>query len=664
MTILAFQHIKSVSSWQGWIVLLLLNLVVFPLNAQRSPLTIFPVTNCPRSEKQADTWYFGEQAGIEFPVGGARPLTNSNVANIYKSPAIISDSLGNLLFFTDAKSVWDRNFNTMSNASSLEGSTGAAQSCIIIPQPGSPNLYYIFTVDILFQPIYGSWGLKYSIVDMNLNNGLGNGTTQWNISLLSAVCEKLTAVYHRNGKDVWVIVHKWDSDEFCAFLLDSKGVSTPVISHAGDTVSGDASHPTNAYGYMKAAPDGSKLALAISGMKKVELYDFDNSSGKVTNPQTYTFNLSDPLVVPVGIEFSQDSRKVYTTVLQPDGSGPPASPSRIYQFDPDKGWNNPQLIDSIVGVRMYGLQLATDGRIYVSRTVGHAIGRKDSLDVIYNPTRPGLDCNYSLLGNVPQSRFSLGGRKSIYGLPNFLQSYFYRPIFTHDSVCHGDVTRFDITNKANIDNVFWDFGDGSTSNLMPPVQHTYAQPGNYKVMLTESFNGKNFLDSAMITIYPKPVVNLGDTILVYSGSSVKLHAGGGFTEYLWSTGSADSIITVDNGGNYFVRVQDIHCCYNTDSVYVNVFKFYIPTAFAPDGVNKIFQVISAYKNISLMMYIYDRWGQLIFQSNDINKGWDGTMNGQKCMPAVYAWKVFIDFLGDEILTNGSIVFNGTVTLVR
>jgi hypothetical protein len=452
------------------------------------------------SGKQADIWYFGEHAGIKFQDGDASPLTDQNVMTSYKSSAVISDSVGNLLFFTDGKSVWDRTFDTLPYAPPLDGDLGVTQSCIIVPQPGKSNIYYIFTIDVLsFMPdnTYETKGLEYSIVDMSLNNGLGNGTSQWNIPLLTPVCQKITAVYHQNGKNVWIITHKWDSDEFYAFLLDSNGLSSPVISNSGGIQGGGFANQMNAYGYLKASPDGSKIALAISGTNNVELYDFNNSSGNVSNPQTYTFTV--PGISPYGIEFSTDTRKVYTSLVQINGNGTPTYSSRIYQFDLLKGMSPPVLIDSAVGERLGGMQLGTDGRIYLTRTIT-LINRKDSLDVIYNPTRTGLNCNYNQLGNVPQSRFSLNGRMCIYGLPNFIQSYFARPIFTHDSVCYGQLTRFNITNKANIDSVYWDFGDGSASIQMTP-SHLYAQTGNYKVRLIESFNGFNFIDSVLITIH-------------------------------------------------------------------------------------------------------------------------------------------------------------------
>jgi hypothetical protein len=452
------------------------------------------------SDKRAAIWYFGEHAGIDFQNGTTVPLTDQNVMISYKSNAVVSDSTGHLLFFTDGMHVWDRMFDTMSYSPVLDGNLGVTQPCIIIPQPGSSSIFYIFTLDILqFKPdgTYDTKGLEYSVVDMSLNIGLGNGTSQWNIPLLSPVCQKITAVYHKNGNDVWIITHKWDSDEFYAFLLDSNGLSSPVVSATGAIHGGGFTDQMNAYGYMKASPDGSKIALAISGNGMVELFDFDNTSGTVFNPRTYAFTV--PGINPYGIEFSPDSRKVYTSLLQITGNGSPTAPSRIYQFDLNMGMSSPVLIDSAAGERLGGMQLGIDGRIYIPRVIS-LIEKKDSLDVIYNPNRTGQNCSYNMLGNVPQSRFSLNGRKCIYGLPNMMQSYFNVPVFTYDNVCLDQSTSFNITNKSNIDNVSWDFGDGYTSADISPA-HTYSQAGNYLVKLIETFNGSNFKDSALIAIH-------------------------------------------------------------------------------------------------------------------------------------------------------------------
>ncbi len=187
------------------------------------------------------------------------------------------------------------------------------------------------------------------------------------------------------------------------------------------------------------------------------------------------------------------------------------------------------------------------------------------------------------------------------------------------------------------------------------------------VKLTEKFNGQSFTDSALVTSYALPTVKLGgDTILMYSGSSIILHAGGGYMEYFWSNGSGDSIISVASQGNYSVRVKDFNCCMNSDSVYVKVFEYSAPTAFTPnnDGLNDVFRVIGLYRNISFTMNVFDRWGQQVFTSDNIDKGWDGTIKGKPCEAGSYVWMVKIGFLSEDIIAQGDIVMKGNVMLIR
>ena len=106
-------------------------------------------TNCPTGHSQAETWYFGQNAGIDFVGGPAIPLTNMFNYNLPQCNALISDSTGSLLFYTDGKSVFDRRKKVMPNGAGLGGNPGVTQPAIIIPNPEDDNLYYIFTVDII-----------------------------------------------------------------------------------------------------------------------------------------------------------------------------------------------------------------------------------------------------------------------------------------------------------------------------------------------------------------------------------------------------------------------------------------------------------------------------------------------------------------------------------
>jgi gliding motility-associated-like protein len=623
-------------------------------------------TNCPQSRKEAMVWYFGDKAGIDFLSGTATALTDQNVMTAFKASSSICDSMGNFLFFTNGNKVWDRTFTLMPNATGLAGDLGATQPCIIVPWPGDSTLYYIFTVDILQftdSVTYKTDGLTATIIDLKERGGLGDATSTFlNKPLLSPVTQKLTAVKHRNGKDYWVIVHKWDSDEFHSWHITPYGIAPAIVSKAGSIHGGKKAQANNAVGYMKASPDGTKIALAVEYKKVIELFDFDNETGAVTNPRSY--NTTIPGVNPYGIEFSPDGRKLYATVFETGGVEKPSRPSFILQFNLANGLSNPVLIDSVPGVRLGAIQLGPDGRIYISRT-NNLTSKRDSLEVIYSPGRSGKACNFNHLDGQNGAGFSLSGRTSIYSLPNIVQSFVNIPAFRWDSVCQKNTTMFQITNTANTDSLRWSFGDGSGSVDENPA-HYYSSPGAYNVVLTQYYQGIAYSDTMVVTNYKLPEIALADTVMLYTGSTINLRAGGGFTEYQWSTGSTDSVINVGTEGQYRVRVKDVHCCYNYDTTYVKVFGYYIPNAFTPngDGLNDVFRVTGLYRNINFSMIVYDRWGRQVFESKNIDTGWDGSFGGKLCDPDTYVWIVTVAFKGNDIITQGDVKFNGTVTLVK
>src|SRR5205823_914385 len=129
------------------------------------------------AQKQNNNWCFGYKAGITFN-SGTPVFFNGVMMNQNEGCASASDVNGNLLFYTDGLTVWNRNHVTMSNGTGLGGDVSSTQSAIIIKQPGNANMYYIFTT-----VAWGYSGLKYTQVDISLNGGLGGVTAVKNVSL-------------------------------------------------------------------------------------------------------------------------------------------------------------------------------------------------------------------------------------------------------------------------------------------------------------------------------------------------------------------------------------------------------------------------------------------------------------------------------------------------
>src|SRR5690606_37535744 len=154
----------------------------------------------------ANNWYFGANAGITFNTSPPSSLFDGKL-NTLEGCATISDDEGQLLFYTDGTTVYNRNGDIMENGTGLLGDQSSTQSAIIIPQPLSTTVYYIFTVDVLrvdFENNISSNGVNYSVVDFSENpDGV---ITIKNNRLLDYSAEKLSAVIKGCDSDtVWMV---------------------------------------------------------------------------------------------------------------------------------------------------------------------------------------------------------------------------------------------------------------------------------------------------------------------------------------------------------------------------------------------------------------------------------------------------------------------------
>lgn len=369
---------------------------------------LFFISSTAYAQKEANTWYFGEKAGITFEKGLPQKLDDGQLST-REGCATISDKNGNLLFYTDGIKVWNKNHDIISDTDKegLLGNPSSTQSGVIVPAPNASHKYYIFAVD----EEGGKNGLSYSVLDMEAGNGLGK-ITQKNVILISPVAEKLTAVKHQNKTDYWIIAHKWNSNEYYAYILTEKGMKlAPTISavgmYMGDIMVKDEKDAINAIGYLKSSPNGKKLASAVYGKYSSELLDFDNQTGKISAAIT----LEEPnKLLHYGVEFSSDNSKLYIST---------GATGSIFQYDISSN-NADKILASKQNINpnpsednVWALQLGPDGRIYVS------IGNHNYLGVIENPNLAGRKSNYKKDGVF------LGYRaRCLLGLPTFMQTYF------------------------------------------------------------------------------------------------------------------------------------------------------------------------------------------------------------------------------------------------
>ncbi|HXC04738.1 MAG TPA: hypothetical protein VNZ86_08285 [Bacteroidia bacterium] len=360
--------------------------------------------------KESWHWQFGFHNALDFSSGN--PVSSSSPLYTESGSASMSDPVtGAMLFYTDGDTVWNRNNIPMPNGTGLLGGNGGAtQAALIIPKPGSTTVYYLITSD--YGNYTGTQGIHYSVVDMSLNSGLGDISVKNNLLTSPPATEKLTAVRHCNGTDYWIITRPDNSNAFHAYLLSASGINpVPVVSNAGTVQQTSAN---GGVGYLKASPNGHKLAYAIEYVSVFELVDFDNGTGVVSNPVSITYPGTignNGTHLPYGIAFSPDNSKVYVSDFK----------GFIFQYDLSSA--NPALIlasQATINTGLYGLgaiQLAPDGKIYLTVYAQHF------LSVINNPNN--TLCNFQQHG-VFLAAADSGG----FGLPNFIDLHTPPPLYT------------------------------------------------------------------------------------------------------------------------------------------------------------------------------------------------------------------------------------------
>lgn len=366
------------------------------------------------AQKQNNIWYFGDEAGLDFNTDPPTPISSALVT--LEGTASISDPAGHLLFYTNGTTVWDRNHNVMPNGTGLTGGESSTQAALIVALPNSCSEYYLFTAE----DQYTNGGISYSVVDMCLNDGLGDiEVTNKNTLLLDRATEKLTAVLHSNGVDVWVITHGISNNHFLAYLLTSSGLNpVPIVSSIGSV------YGTDAYiGPVKASHNGSKIVSSATFFDICEMFDFNSGTGAITNFVDLNQFFDEKKFV-YGVEFSPDDHLLYLSTIYVN--------NYLYQFN--LATHQLTTLNSRPGNYHYGaLQLGADFKIYMARN--------DSafLDVVHNPDLPGLACQYEERGQVLAS-----GTSSNLGLPNFTPFSFFQQESSFSSlgndttVCNGD----------------------------------------------------------------------------------------------------------------------------------------------------------------------------------------------------------------------------------
>lgn len=348
-------------------------------------------------------WYFGAKAGIDFNTAPPQKLLD-NASVAIEGTACLSDTLGQLLFYTRGDTVYNKNHLMMPNGFGLTAGFSISQPASIVQLPGTDNRYYIFSSDGEWTGApdpFGAHKGTYSVVDMTLDGGLGDISTK-NVLITDSVMECLLVVPHSDCNKYWVIYRIAATNRFESYLFDADGLHpTPVISVATavPTLSG-----ANTVSAMSNSPDNSMVTYLNMNDSAMYLLRFDNASGILSDFALYKTGY------PYGSCFSPDGKKLYLTGAV---AGPLSFINLLLQFDLSSG--DPATIvasDFVVDsfpadfVNAYGnIQRGPDNVLYITRL------EEDTISTISAPDEPGAACGYNAKG------FDISPRTSWLGLP-------------------------------------------------------------------------------------------------------------------------------------------------------------------------------------------------------------------------------------------------------
>jgi gliding motility-associated-like protein len=463
-------------------------------------LIILGNTTCAFSQKQTHIWYFGENVGLDFNHSPPVPLGNSKLRSRTNS-AVMSDSDGNLLFYTDGKTVWNKNHAIMLNGENLDGSGDSRRGTFIIPYPENKYQYYIFNYTT-------KKGLNYSVVDIRLDSGLG-GIIEKNIVLNAGDVYALGVIGKctENGipDEFWVVssghnIHTVSIDyprKILAFQVDGNGIRRGVV------VSEIIAKP---FYCIKFSPAGNKAAL----MSRDHVYfaHFDIESGRFE--LDYKYFVSDTEFDQVEGEFSPDGKYFYlaSTRMEFQGSSSEDHVHELIQLDTE----SPQdpVVEKIFydkDFRLKTFQLAPDGNIYIARPGGLDTNNRQFLARIINTNSRGLSGKFEKDGVF----LGGGGGRNWIGLPAFSSHYFYNGLLPYagedQKFCA--VASFELGNAPVEGEIYsWSPGDFlSKPDVSNPYLEFYNDTDKVQTktyVLTVSNEVCTKKDTVVVTVYPAP----------------------------------------------------------------------------------------------------------------------------------------------------------------
>ena len=239
------------------------------------------------------------------------------------------------------------------------------------------------------------------------------------------------------------------------------------------------------------------------------------------------------------------------------------------------------------------------------------------------------------------------------------------------TICDGECVTF-TDNSTGATAWQWTFNGGTPASANTQGPHTvcFTGPGTYNIELIASNSAGADTTTSTVEVFANPTIDAGSDVTIDLGQSVTLNATGSNGTYSWTPPTwldcptcSTTTSTPEETITYTVVVVDSNGCTASDEVTIIVdfdYVIWVPNIFSPngDGSNDVVFVRGVGVE-SFNFVIYDRWGEKVFETSDLNNGWDGTFRGKKMNNAVFVYYLEATFNNGQEVTK-----KGDITLIR
>lgn len=444
-----------------------------------------------RSYNYDNQWIMGNTALPGFGLGGFDFSFIDTIqsprydvpSELHSGTIVMSDKDGDLQFYSNGISIWNKNNSTVKGSECFNSDLEeypldfylSNQSILSLPDAQNVDVYHIFDIDPLSIPgayWLGGENLSLTSIDMSLEGGEGRIIKCNELIVEDTLLNStMQATRHANGRDWWIVVGKYNSDEYYKILFTANGVEL-VESQKWNRNDADSLFR----GQSVFSPNGDFFAQTIRGNQEISIWRFNNETGDFYDQKLISIATVDETEHPNGCAFSPNGRFLYVSSL-----------TQMRQFDLcDYDAIESEIIDDWDGTIdfIYPLYFGKQGMLPTGQIIvsPYATGY-ETFGVIHSPNSKGKACNF-IQNDLKKVRLTSNPNGALPFYPHF-RSY---ETFTGDC---GSVSTSGINNDDEL-MIFPNPSNGN--NLVRFSQQCSGEVYSATGELISSFNDSDYID--------------------------------------------------------------------------------------------------------------------------------------------------------------------------